>query len=194
MNPTSKATPRFQFSIATAFCVVTTIAILCLLAVWTGIFPYWTILPGLFFGAACFVARSRISPDLAWGLLGIAWFTALLYTASGLEQCFNCISGKPRAFDLQYGFFLAYGPVLALPFFVSLPAIYLSMKASKGTRSHARKWLISCWIVGLVDVTVLTVLLILFAEPFCSLLTGLLHSFMSIPIEPSHDPCFANFW
>lgn len=156
------ASQRFQFSILTAFFVITAIAILCVLARWQGVFPYWTIIPGLFFVASCFVSRYRQSSDLAWGLFTIAWLIALIDVID-LHICsFRFLSGPPSESELQHGFILAYVSGLALPFFLSLPAISLAIKASRGIRSCGRKWIIIGSIVGLADVTVLTIWLILF--------------------------------
>lgn len=153
---------KFQFSITTAFCVITAIAIICNIARWEQAFPYWTILPGIFFVAFCFVARWYKLPELAWGLFTIAWLVALIDVVDCLIRSFQVIDGSPPVSVLQHGYLLAYGSTLALPFFLSLPAVYLAIKVSKGSRSYARKWIIVCSIVGLIDVTLLTVWLILF--------------------------------
>lgn len=156
------ASQRFQFSIATAFCAITAIAILCALARWAGVFPSWTIVPGSLLVASCLVSRRCQSPDLAWGLFTIAWLIALIDVLNCLCRCFCSLGGPPPASELQHGFVLAYVSGLAIPFFLSLPAIPLAIKASRGIRSLGRKWIIVCSVVGLADVTVLTVWLILF--------------------------------
>ena len=86
--------PRFQFSIATAFSVITTVAILCFLTRLERTFPHWTILPGGFFVAACLVARWRRPPDVAWGLFAIAWLIALMDVVKCLIWCFGFIDQR----------------------------------------------------------------------------------------------------
>lgn len=156
------ASQRFQFSILTAFYVITAIAVLCFLGRWEGVFPYWTIVPGFFFVASCLVSRYRRSPDLAWGLFAIAWLISLIAVVNSLTRCFNVFDGLPSESELQHGFVLAYVSGLAIPLFLSLPAISLAIRASKGVRSYSRKWIIMCSMIGLADVTVLTIWLILF--------------------------------
>ncbi len=156
------AQQRFQFSILTAFYVITAIAILCILTRWEGVFPHWTVVPGFFFVASCFVSRYRQSPDLAWGLFAIAWLIALIDVVNSVVRCFEVMGGPPSASELQHGFIFAYVSRLALPLFLSLPTVSLTIRASRGVRSCGRKWIITCSIVGLADVTVLTIWLILF--------------------------------
>lgn len=159
---TSNATPRFQFSIATALCFITAVAILCFLGRWEQTFPHWTLLPGTFLVAACWAARRRKSPDLAWSLFAIAWLIASIQVVECLIECFSFLSGTPPASDLQRGFVIAYVSNFALPLFLSLPAAYLAIKGSHGSRFYARKWIILGSMVAFVDVTVLTVWLVVF--------------------------------
>jgi hypothetical protein len=120
-------------------------------------FPHWTILPGAIFVSACFVARRRTSPDLAWGLFTIAWLIALIQATRSLLLSIAVISGPPPVSELQRGLLTAYVSNLALPLFLSLPAACYAIKGSRGARSYGRNWIIVCSLVGLIDVTVLTV-------------------------------------
>ena len=149
--------PRLQFNIATLFFVITTVAILCFVARLERIFPYWTVLPGCLFVAGCFVARRHKSPDLVWGLFGIAWLVALMDVVKRLILCFAFISGPPSASEMQHALARVYISTLAFPCFLALPATYFAVVASRGARSYGRKWIIACLILGFVDVTVLTV-------------------------------------
>jgi hypothetical protein len=94
---------------------------------------------------------------LAWGLFTIAWLIALIQATRSLFFSISVISGTPPAAHLQRGFLIAYVSNLALPFFLSLPAACYAIKGSRGSRSCSRKWIIVCSLVGLIDVTVLTV-------------------------------------
>jgi hypothetical protein len=161
-DSTSNATPRFQFSIATAFCFITAVAILCFLGRLERTFPHWTLLPGTFLVAACWAARRRESPDLAWSLLAIAWLIASIQVVECLIECFSVLSGSPPASELQRGFVIAYVSNVALPLFLSLPAVYFAIRGSHASRSYARKWIILCSIVAFVDVTVITIWLVVF--------------------------------
>ncbi len=163
----SKPARRFQFSVVTALCLVTAVAILCALTRWEGGFPYGAVLPGILFVAACYFARWERPPELAWGFFAIAWTVALIGVVTSQIRCFGVESVEPLsgvgisefAARCQACLFQEYVSGVALPLFLSLPAAYLAIKASRGTRSYARKWMIACAIIGLADVTALTILI-----------------------------------
>jgi hypothetical protein len=149
---------RIQFSVATALCVITAVSILCVVARWERGIPYGAILPGVLFVASCYVGRRVESPEMAWGLFAIAWMVTLVGIVHSQIHCFGLISGVMIASNIQRCLLHEFGTGVVLPLFLSLPAVYLAIKASKGTRSYARKWMIACAVIGLVDVTVLTIL------------------------------------
>lgn len=158
MNPTSNGTPRFQFSVATALCIITSVVILCLFARLGDASPHWTIFPCAILFSACLFSRRRISPDLTWCLFTITWLNALIQAMRSMIFSFDVGGCKPpSASDFQRALLIAYVSNLALPLFLSFPAACYVFRGPRGPHFSGRKWLIVCSVVGLIDVTVLTV-------------------------------------
>lgn len=155
---------RFQFSLATALCFIAAVAILCAMRVLVGGFSFWVLPPGAFLAAACWAARRRDSSELAWGLIAIAWLFASTRVVECLIGSLGYLGGPPSASQLRRDFITSYVYNFALPLFLSLPAAYLATKGSLATRSYARKWIILCPIVAVVNITVLTAWLVIIAQ------------------------------
>jgi len=157
---------RFQFSIAAAFCVVTSVAILCALARWERGIPYWAFPPAVLFVLSCLAASARKTADLVWSLFTVAWLVALIDAVDATIDSFGILGGPPKAWEMQARFVYAYVSRTALPLFLSVPSIHLGRKNSAGSFSAGTKWLIGCAIVGFADVTLLTTLLVLLMPCF----------------------------
>ena len=149
---------RLQFTLSTAFWGLTAIAILCAVARWERAFPYWTVVPAAVLVFACVIARRSRLPDLAWGLISIAWLITLIDVTNSLIESFG---GPPRAHEMQTRFWHAYGSAVALPAFLTFPAVYWAAKASVGSSSRARKWLIAGPMIAFADSTLVTGFLVI---------------------------------
>ena len=152
---------RPQFTLSTAFWGLTAIAILCAVARWERAFPYWTVVPAAILVLACVIARRNRLPDLAWGLISIAWLITLIDVTNSLIKSFGILGGPPPAHEMQTRFWHAYGAAVALPAFLTFPAVYWAAKASVGSSSRARKWLIAGPMIALADSTLVTGFLVI---------------------------------
>ena len=112
-------------------CGITAVAILCFVGRLEGAFPYRTLPSAALLVLACLAARRRKSPDLAWSLFAIGWLIAIVNVVHCLFECFNVLGGLPRAAELQRDFMVAYVSNLALPLFLSLPAVQLAATGSR---------------------------------------------------------------
>jgi hypothetical protein len=148
---------RMQFSTATLFFLITATALLCAIAKLEHIIPYWIILPCILLACACHCAYRRKPADLTWGLIAIGWLVALFEMCRDFIRIFNVLmlSEPSPAHEIQQYLGLLYASHAAFYIFVSIPPVYLAIKASKTTTSHGRKWLVLSPIVGVVDATVL---------------------------------------
>ncbi len=151
--------PRFQFSLAAVFYAFTACAVVCFIGRWDLSYTKWALLTGAFLLAAGYAAKRRSEPELAWGLLAIAWYIALIGSVNGLVGSF---SNPPKLIEFQRCFAMAYVCSLAMPLLLSWPVVYLAARNSRGSRSSARKWIIAGPIVGLIDVTLVIVWLLAF--------------------------------
>jgi hypothetical protein len=156
-----KSTPPFQFSITTAFCTITTVGILCAIGRFET-YSSLSLFPAVFLVASCWVARRHKSSDLAWSLFTIAWLIALINGAGCLVGAFSINGGGgPSVFEMQRRFMIAYVSKLSLPGFLSIPAAYLAIQHSKFPPSMIVKWFVIVAMIGLVDVTLITLWLVL---------------------------------
>lgn len=153
---------RFQFDLMTLFWLTGAVAIFFFLWRWQIHFPYWTVVPGLFLLAAWFVASRKHSPDLAWGLFAIGWCWCLQDTAHAFISSGMILGGPPSVEEMQERYLAVYTSSVMLPLYLTFPIVLRATRASLRSYSHARKWLVVCPIVGLLNVTLLTIFLHVF--------------------------------
>jgi hypothetical protein len=164
----NEATPRresasgspAQFSLAAVFYAVTAVAIFYGAWRWFGPPSLWTALPVVLFVVACTVARRGDSPDAPLTLIAIAWCVTLYEVVDSQTSCFASI-GPLRPADIRECLFACYGSGIALPLFLTVPALHMTWKHCRRRPSRTAVFVIACAVVAFVDVTTSTILVCL---------------------------------
>ena len=156
---------RFQFELSTLLWLMGAVGVFLFVWRWMVYFPYWLVFPSGMFLVTWIVAKRNYPPDLIWGLFAISWCLANRTITKGIISSFMIIGGSPSLLEMEVSILSdGYGSTVILPLYLSLPIVSLAWRASRGTKSHARKWLILCSVIGLLDATTLAVSIVVFLK------------------------------